>query len=101
MPAYPTRTESVLHRFHIDVGEVNIEELHTANFFQLFLDPATGFEGVFQATADRLFVVFLVGVQQLQQARHGVGILQDEAIRGLLVVLSLLQNQVDPFLPLV
>ena len=36
-------------RFLVDVAEMDIEELHAADLLQLFLDPAAGFQGIFQA----------------------------------------------------
>jgi hypothetical protein len=58
--------ELFLQRFNVDVGEVNVEEFYAADLLQLLLYPATDFEAIFQAPSDRLFVVFLIGVKQLQ-----------------------------------
>ena len=60
--------EFLLHRLVVDVGEMDVEELHAADLLQLLLHPTAGFEGVFQAAPNGLLVVFLVRIEQLQQA---------------------------------
>ena len=56
----------------VDVGEMNVEELHAADLLQLLLHPAADFKGVFQAAPNGLLVVLLVRIEQLQQAGDGV-----------------------------
>ena len=64
--------ELLLHRLLVDVGEVDVVELHAADLLELLLDPATGLQGVLQAAANGILRVLLVRVEQLEQARDRV-----------------------------
>src|SRR2546429_614262 len=44
----------------VDVAEMHIEELHAADLLELFFDPASGFEGIFQAPVYSILRVFFV-----------------------------------------
>ena len=65
------RDETLLPILEIDVGKVDIVELHAANLLQLLLHPATGFQGIFQALPDRFLAIVAGRTGQFQQARHG------------------------------
>ena len=64
--------ELLFHALLVDVGEMHIVELHAADLLELLLDPAANLKGVFEAPPHGFLVVFLVGIQQLQQARDSV-----------------------------
>ena len=59
--------ELLLQCFLVDVAEVDLEEFHASDLLQLFLDSATCFQRILEASAYCFLVVVLAGIEQLQQ----------------------------------
>src|SRR5712691_11365360 len=59
--------ELFLQGLLIVIRKVHIVEFHPANLFQLFLDPASGFQRILQTAAYRVFVVVFMRIQQFEE----------------------------------
>ncbi|MCY1301560.1 hypothetical protein D9M70_511810 [compost metagenome] len=60
------RYEVLLQSFIVDVAEVDIVELHAADFLQLLLDPTTYLQGVLQALSHVFLGELVMGIKQLE-----------------------------------
>src|SRR5262245_4211927 len=60
----------LLRRLRIEVAKMDIEEFHSADLFELFLDPAASLKGILDASPDGVLVKLLIWIQQLEKARN-------------------------------
>ncbi len=58
--------ELLFHRFNVDVGEVDIEEYHTADFLELLLHSSPSFLGRTQVTDEQRPCRTFIWIEQLE-----------------------------------
>jgi hypothetical protein len=57
--------KGLFQRVRINIRKVDIVEVHTADFLQLLLNPAAGFQGVLKATANRFPIIVSAWMEKL------------------------------------